>query len=139
MDETRLRPPKQRPRPIPRTANTVREPTPEQIARFNLLKRMKRSRLVLPEDLARYVARHLVESVVVPSESLQIESIEDFRAYQTLITLALRSHRVGGLHKDDPIHRLLRGFRIELVPGEYTANDYLQSPRFVLHRTRKAA
>lgn len=139
MDENRLRPPKQRPRPIPRTANTVREPTPEQIARLNLLKRMKRVRLVLPEDLARYVARHLVENTVVCSDSLQIESIQDFRAYQTLITLALRNHRKGGLRKDDPIRLLLRGFRIEMLAGEHTINDYLESPRFVLHRKRKAA
>lgn len=139
MDENRLRPPKRAPRPIPRTANTVRAPTPEQIARLNLLKRMKRVRLVLPEDLARYVARHLEEASIVNSEMLQIESIEDFRAYQTLITLALRSHRPGGLRKDDPIHRLLSGFRIEMIAGEHTINDHLESPRFVVHRTRMAA
>ena len=57
----------------------------------------------------------------------------------TLITLALRSHRIGGLRKDDPIHRLLSGFRIEMIAGEHTIKDHLESPRFVLHRTRKAA
>jgi hypothetical protein len=139
MDESRLRPPKARPRPIPRSANIAHEPTPEQLARLNLLRRMKRVRLVLPEDLARYVARHFGEADTVDSQALEIASIEDFRAYQTLLTLALRSHRRGGLRRDDPLQRLLRGFRLELVPGEHSDNDYLHSPRFVLHRTRKAA
>ncbi|HSX63342.1 MAG TPA: Wadjet anti-phage system protein JetA family protein, partial [Pseudoxanthomonas sp.] len=139
MDELRLRTPKQRPRPIPRTANTTQQPTPEQLARLNLLRRMKRARLVLPEDLARYVDRHWAGTDAVDSQALEIASIEDFRAYQTLVTLAIRSHRRGGLRRDDPIHRLLRGFRIELKAGESTDNDYLQAPGFVLHRTRKAA
>lgn len=139
MDETRLRQPQQRQRPIPRTANATREPTPEQIARLNLQRQMARARLVKPEDLARYVDRHLEAAGTVESKALAIASIEDFRAYQTLITLALRSHRPGGLRRDDPIHRMLRGFRIELHDGEQTANEFLQSPRFVLHRTRNAA
>lgn len=139
MDELRLRTPKQRPRPIPRTANTTQQPTPEQLARLNLLRRMKRARLVLPEDLARYVDRHWAGTDAVDSQALEIASIEDFRAYQTLVTLAIRSHRRGGLRRDDPIHRMLRGFRIELKTGESTDNDYLQAPGFVLHRTRKAA
>lgn len=139
MDETRLRPPRQRPRIIPRTANTPREPTPEQIARLNLLKRIKRARLVLPEDLARYVARHFAAADSIPSDSMQIETIEDLRAYQTLATLALRSNRPGGVRKDDPIHRLLRGFRIELSADEHTHNRHLESPGFVVHRTRSYA
>jgi hypothetical protein len=139
MDEQRLRPPQQRQRPIPRSANVEREPTPEQLARLNLLRRIKRARLVMPEDLARYVGRHLVDADTIASEALEISSIEDLRAYQTLITLALRSHRAGGVRRDDPIHRMLRGFRIELKDGGTTTNEYLQSPCFILYRTRKAA
>jgi hypothetical protein len=141
MDEERLRPPKQRPRPIPRTANVHAEPSPEQLARLSLLRRMKRVRLVMPEDLARYLDRHWNDTGVLDSQALQIASIEDFRAYQTLITLALRSHRPGGLHRDDPLHRLLSGFRVELAAdGSADAeNPYLRSPRFVLHRTATAS
>ena len=64
-----------------------------------------------------------------------------FQRLQTLVTLALRSRRKGGLRREDPLHRLLRGFRVELATGEATdasvdqANPYLQSPRFVLRRT----
>jgi hypothetical protein len=75
----------------------------------------------------------------VDSDTLKIGSIEDFRAYQTLLTLALRSRRSGGLRRDDPVHRLMRGFRVELADGAVTENPYLQSPRFILHRVRKAA
>jgi hypothetical protein len=139
MEESRLRPPRQRPRPIPRTANIAHIPTPEQLARLHLLKNMKRARLVLPEDMARYVARHLVNQPSVACEALSIASIEDLRAYQTLITLALRSHRKGGLRRDDPLHRLMGGFRVELVHGEHAAHDHLHSTRFVLHRARRAS
>ena len=141
MDEQRLRAPQRRPQPIARTANTSPEPTPEQLARLNLLRQMKRVRLVLPEDLARYLDRHWDDAGVLDSQALQIATIEDFRAYQTLVTLALRSQRKGGLRREDPLHRLLRGFRVELAAGEAAdasvdqSNPYLHSPRFVLRRT----
>jgi hypothetical protein len=139
MDEQRLRPPRARPQPIPRSANAPQPPTAEQLARLALLRRMKRARLVLPEDLARYVARHLGRAERVDSQALHIDSIEDLRAYQTLVTLALRSHRQAGLRRDDPLSRLQSGFRVELVEHEQDANPYLRAPRFVLHRTRKTA
>ncbi|GAA5074107.1 Wadjet anti-phage system protein JetA family protein [Lysobacter panacisoli] len=139
MDEERLRAPQARPRPIPRTANSLAEPTPEQLARLNLLRQMKRVRLVMPEDLARYVDRQWHDADTLDSQSLQIDTIADFRAYQTLLTLALRSRRGGGLRRDDPLNRMLRGFRIEPVEGQRAGNDYLQAPRFVLRRTRKTA
>lgn len=138
MDESRLRPPRRRPAPIERSANAVRAPTPEQLARLSLLRRMKRSRLVTAEDMARYVGRHLADAGEVESTRLQIASIEDLRAYQTLLTLALRSRRGAGLRRDDPLGRLLRGFRIELdaAAGD---NDYLRAPRFVIRRTSGAS
>jgi Family of unknown function (DUF5716) len=154
MDEQRLRPPRQRPRPIPRTANVQTEPTPEQLARLNLLRQMKRVRLVLPEDLTRYLERYwnaasgtvdssMIGSSMIDSRTLQIETIADFRAYQTLVTLALRSHRKGGLRRDDPLQRLLRGFQVELVSdaalaataGSTSENPYLHAPHFVLRRS----
>lgn len=143
IDDAQLRPPRRKPQPIPRSANTVQQPTPEQLARLSLLRRMKRARLVNAEDMARYVGRHLPPDGSVDSAQLQIASIEDLRAYQTLLTLSLRSHRVGGLRRDDPLARLLRGFRVELLdagePGEPGDNGYLRAPRFAVHRLRKTA
>jgi hypothetical protein len=139
LDEQKLRQPRQRQRPIPRTANVNRQPTPEQLARLNLLRQMTRVRLVKPEDLIRYVGRHIADVETLDSKSLEINSIEDFRAYQTLVTIALRSVRAGGLRHDDPIHRMLKSFGIELKIGEHTVNEYLESPHFILHRKRKAA
>ncbi|MFT3754788.1 MAG: DUF5716 family protein [Pseudoxanthomonas sp.] len=135
MDESQLRSPRRKPQPIPRSANIVQPPTPEQLARLSLLRRMKRARLVTAEDMARYVGRHLPASGSLDSERLGIASIEDLRAYQALLTLALRSHRIGGLRRDDPLGRLLRGFRVELTDAsEATDNGYLRAPRFVIHR-----
>lgn len=135
MDEARLRPPRRKPPPIPRSANAAQAPTPEQLARLSLLRRMKRARLVTAEDMARYVGRHLPGAGQVASEALAIASIEDLRAYQTLLTLALRSHRRGGLRREDPLARLLRGYRVELLDaGARDDNGYLRAPRFVVRR-----
>ena len=135
MDAARLRPPRQKPAPIPRTANAGVPPSPEQLARLSLLRRMKRARLVTPEDMARYVGRHLGDAPQVESAALAIGSIEDLRAYQTLLTLALRSHRIGGLRREDPLGRLLRGYRVELLDaGQRDDNGYLRAPRFRVRR-----
>lgn len=140
MDDAQLRPPQRRSQPIPRSANAVQQPTPEQQARLNLLRRMKRARLVNAEDMARYVGRYLPPDGSIDSAQLGIASIEDLRAYQTLLTLALRSHRLGGLRRDDPLARLLRGFRVELLDaGEPGDNRYLRAPRFAVTRLRKTA
>jgi hypothetical protein len=101
---------------------------------------MKRARLVNAEDMARYVARYLPRTGSVDSTQLGIASIEDLRAYQTLLTLALRSHRIGGLRRDDPLGRIARGFRVELLDaGGRADNGYLRAPRFVIHRLKNIA
>ncbi|MDH7452318.1 DUF5716 family protein [Luteimonas composti] len=144
MDAARLRPPRQKPAPIPRSANATVPPSPEQLARLSLLRRMKRARLVTAEDMARFVGRHLGDRAEVESAAFAIATIEDLRAYQTLLTLALRSHRIGGLRREDPLGRLLRGYRVELLDaGQRDDNGYLRAPRFVVRRvgqtTRKTA
>lgn len=140
MDDEQLRPPRRKPSAIARSANAVVQPTPEQQARLALLRRMKRARLVTPEDMARYVGRHLPSQGRVESAELGITSIADLRAYQTLVTLALRSQRLGGLRRDDPLSRLARGFRVELLDaGERGDNGYLRAPRFAIQRIRKSA
>lgn len=140
MDAEQLRAPRRKPAPIARGANAVVQPTPEQQARLALLRRMKRARLVTPEDMARYVGRHLPVDGRVDCAQLAIASIADLRAYQTLLTLALRSQRLGGLRRDDPLTRLMRGFRVELIDaGARGDNGYLRAPRFAIQRIRKSA
>lgn len=135
MDDTRLRPPRRKPQPIPRSANATRPPTPEQLARLGLMRKMKRARLVNAEDMARYVGRHLDAADSADSAMFTIASIEDFRAYQTLLTLALRGHRAGGLRREDPLARLLHGCRVELIDaGGRDDNGYLRAPRFIVRR-----
>ena len=136
VDDTRLRASQRRPVPIPRSANATAAPTPEQLARLSLLRRMKRARLVNAEDMARYIGRHLHEGAAIDSSRLEIAGIEDLRAYQTLLTLALRGHRIGGLRRDDPLGRLLRGFRVELLDAGagHDDNAYLRGPRFRILR-----
>src|SRR5690606_23550615 len=134
MDQGQLRPPRRRPQPIPRSANSNARPSAEQVARLGLLRRMKRVRLVTAEDMAGYVGRQLPPGGRVESSAMQVESIQDLRAYQTLLTLALRGNRPGGLRRDDPLGRLLRGFRVELLDaGEPGDNGWLRAPRFAVH------
>ena len=140
MDDEQLRPPRRRPMAIARSANAMAHPTPEQQARLALLRRIRRARLVTAEDMARYVGRHLPADGRVDSAALAIDSIADLRAYQTLLTLALRSRRIGGLRRDDPLSRLARGFRVELIDaGERNDNGYLRAPRFAVQRLRQTA
>ena len=91
------------------------------------------------EDMARYVGRHLQHGAALESAQLGIDGIEDLRAYQTLLTLALRGNRIGGLRREDPLGRLLRGFRVELLDaGDGDDNDYLRGPRFRILRVGAA-
>ncbi|MBV2210226.1 MAG: hypothetical protein KUL77_11775 [Thermomonas sp.] len=140
MDDAQLRAPRRRPSAITRSANRIAQPTPEQQARLALLRRMKRARLVTAESMARYLARHLTAQDRLESSQLEIQSIEDLRAYQTLLTLALRGNRIGGLRREDPLSRIARGFRVELIdPGERVDNAYLRAPRFAIQPIRKTA
>ena len=90
---------------------TVIAEEPSLIMSWSLeaLERMKRARLVLPEDLARYVGRHLGDAERVDSRDLAVATIEDLRAYQTLVTLGLRSRRKTGLRRDDSTGGPFRG------------------------------
>jgi hypothetical protein len=141
MDRERLRPPRRTPVPIPRGAVVATPPSPEQLARLALLRRMKRARLVTPEDLARYLAAQRGDADTLGSGSLRLASIEDLRAYQTLLTLALRGSRRGGLRRDDPMRRLQAGFRVELLRDDAASADdaLLRSTPFRLHFTRPPA
>ena len=59
-------------------------------------------------------------------------------AWPHLAYLRVRARR------DDPLHRLLRGFRVELVDQDTAVapdsdNPYLHAPHFVLHRSSDRA
>ena len=57
-----------------------------------------------------------------------------------LLTAALRGRRPGGLRRDDPLGRLLRGFAVDLIDaGEAGDNGSLRAPRFAVRRIRKPA
>ena len=74
---------------------------------------------------------HAVEVVVLQHPLEQHE----VKGTARLLTLALRSHRAGGLRREDPLGRLLRGYRVELLDaGGHDDNGYLRAPRFVVRR-----
>lgn len=131
LAEARLRAPRRKPRPIPRSANSLQRPSPEQIARMRLLKRIQRARLVLPDDLARYLAPFRAAGEV-HSDRLPLHDIPAIRAYQTLLTLALRSTRPGGLQAHDPLRRHLRGFSVQLLPAQQSRHAQLHSQAFLI-------
>ncbi len=131
LSEERLRPPRRKPLAIARNANAVLQPTPEQIARMRLLRQIKRARLVLPEDLQHYL-QPFHHGGSVQSEKLPVSTIAEIRAYQTLLTIALRSHRKGGLRSHDPLQRHLRGFTVQLQPDANARDGALRTQAFVV-------
>src|SRR5690606_4610698 len=126
--------PRRRPQPIPRSANSQAQPSAEQIARLSLLRRMKRVRLVTAEDIASYVGRQLPPGGSVDSGAVGNPRTQARRAHPTLPPRALRGSRPAGLRRDDPLGRLLRGCRVELVDrGEPGDNGWLRAPRYAVH------
>lgn len=106
--------------------------TAEQRAVLNLLHAAKNARLVNPVKLAGYVARHLQGTAPIPCESLQISSVSDFRAYQTLLMMAVRAEaKKQELEKtDDSLLSMARGYSVRLRSGNEFANEYLTAPAF---------
>ncbi len=141
LADTRLRAPRRKPQSIPRSANRLQAPSPEQIARMRLLKQMQRVRLVLPEDVAAYLAPFRAQREV-HSDALPLGDIAAIRAYQTLLTLALRSARPGGIQRHDPLRRHLQGFSLTLLADARSHHPALHSQAFLVRfqsATGKAA
>jgi hypothetical protein len=106
--------------------------TLEQRAVLNLLHAAKNARLVNPLKLASYVARHLQGTAPIPCASLQINSVADFRAYQTLLMMAARAEaKKQEVEKtDDSLLSMARGYSVRLRAGQDYTNAYLTSAAF---------
>ena len=101
-----------------------------------LRKRMADNRLVDRVKLANYVVRHLGTRADVSSDELTIGSINDLCCYQRLLLIAAHGACPPSQRRSDPQLQLLRGVRIDFLPGGMTRNAYLEHPRFHIQRER---
>lgn len=113
-----------------------REPTIEELAWQSLRKRMMDSRMVRPDKLAAYVARHLNGGPSIYSEQLEIESIADLCCYQRLLLIASRNEAPRSITRHDPFVQMLPTLRIQFVEGVETRNEYMQHRRFGIHKEK---
>ena len=101
-----------------------------------LRKRMADNRLVDRVKLANYVVRHLGPRANISSDELTIDSISDLCCYQRLLLIAAHGACPPSQRRSDPQLQLLRGVRIDFLPGGMTRNAYLEHPRFHIQRER---
>lgn len=116
----------------------TRVPTLEELALQSLRKRMADARLVRPDKLAAYVARHLQRATPVFSDQLQIETVSDLCCYQRLLLIASRNEAPLAAARQDPFVQMLPAVRIQFVDGPRTLNPYVEHRRFVIQREKAA-
>ena len=123
-------------RPAVATTLEKRPPTLQELAMEQLRKRMADNRLVDRVKLANYVVRHLGTRADISSDELTIDSISDLCCYQRLLLIAAHGACPPSQRRSDPQLQLLRGVRIDFLPGGMTRNAYLEHPRFHIQRER---
>ena len=123
-------------RPMLATAVEKRPPTLQELAMEQLRKRMADNRMVDRVKLANYVVRHLGSRASVTSDELGVDSINDLCCYQRLLLIAAHGACPPSQRRSDPQLQLLRGVRIDFLPGGMTRNAYLEHPRFHIQRER---
>jgi hypothetical protein len=109
---------------------TRRTPTVEQLAAAKLEREAMIRRQVDARKIARYLASALGDGMTIASQDLPITSIEDLRAYQTLIAAGMESN---GAHATvSPAKALLSGALVKIDHDTFINNGYLKAPRFVV-------
>jgi len=131
-----LKEPRKISEPIQPAVIKKRVPTPKMVALRLLYERSQRERRVSNQDIIHYLARHLDGQDVLDASALRIESIKDFRIYQTLLAKAFQCSVLARRH---PSHRsarapqVLPGFEIEAT-DDIVDNGYLVTTGFRLRR-----
>lgn len=111
-----------------------REPTVQELAMQMLRKRMADNRMVSPERLAQYLAKHLNGVASVTSDNLEITSISDLSCYQRLLLIASRSGAPKSVQLNDPHVRMISKVKIEMVPDAMTHNAYMEHQKFIIRK-----
>jgi len=121
-------------------ASQLREtiPTDEDIARAKLRALARNVRMVNAPKLVEFVSRQLSGRPAVTSEELQISSIADVRAYQTLLVLGAAMES-GSPYLQQQASAMMRGFRVRRTGDKEVENEWITGIPFRIESARKPA
>jgi len=121
-------------------ATQLREtiPTEEDIARAKLRALARNVRMVNAPKLVEFVSRQLSGRPVVASEELQISSVADVRAYQTLLVLGAAMDS-GSPDLQREALAMMRGFRVRRTGDKEAENKWITGVPFRIERAKKPA
>jgi hypothetical protein len=115
-------------RPAPSTLRK-QAPSAEDMARSRLMLRARDARTVTAPKLAEFVRRQIKENASIDGHDMDIDTIADVRAYQTLATIsAAISTKSERLKLATRV--LARGFRVTPIGTDEEAHPYISSKRF---------
>lgn len=126
-------------RPIvraPADALRTRSPSYADLARAELLVRVRNARTMTAPKLAAWVLTWFDGSDHLESDDIPIESIEALRAWQTLSALAL-SMSSNSRHLYATATSMARGFRVTFSDAEERAHEYIGGRPFSVIRNRR--
>lgn len=112
-------------------------PTPEDLAKEALRKRMNEDRLITPLKLAAYIARHLGSRATLTSDDLEIASINDLCCYQRLLLIGLRDATPPEMRASDTHLNFVPGIRVRFEDAAITENAYMTHRRFIIEANRR--
>jgi hypothetical protein len=101
----------------------------EEMARTALRLRAREARTVTPAKLAAYLQRQLAGKTALNGAELHIDSVADFRALQTLMSLAA-ANRSGDRALRLAALSMARGYRVAFTDTEEQPGPYLSSRPF---------
>jgi hypothetical protein len=113
------------------------KPSPEQLARSELLRRALRARAVSPSTVEALVKRSLGAQERITSAEMQVETVPELRAYQQLqiIALAINSHSRELKLRFRPF---VRGFSIRPTGAKEVSGPLMTGLPFELQATSPA-
>lgn len=112
-------------------------PSMEERARVNLVRRARERRSITPLKLAAFVSNKLKNAEQILSKDLELRTIEDVRAYQTLATIgfALSSN---SRKLQDNVKAMAKGFTVQQNQSREPKGSFIIGKSFtILRRKRK--
>lgn len=106
-------------------------PTAEELARAKLMLRAREARSVTMPKLSEFARRHLVGIEHIHSEDLHLSTIEDVRAYQTMLTLA-KSNSSPSRRLQLAARAQMRGFHVQLTGEPARPQRFISGAPFAL-------
>jgi len=121
-------------------ATQLREtiPTDEDLARAKLRALARNVRMVNVPKLVEFVSRQLLCRPAVASEDLQINSIADVRAYQTLLVLGAAMDS-GSPDLQREAWAMMRGFRVRRTGDKEVENKWITGVPFRIEKAKRPA